>query len=173
MLLPELNFNFTSLCFIYGDYMSIVKKVVFEMVNHVKKMRSQDAPVKPGQPERFTEACTVGDTIAQGDVNFILAEKRHLPSDYVPWENIPDNLQLVHGSDIGSMHCLDSMEGVEAYVPNNWSAASLRGPFLMLSQERTAPHPKHGNVTFTKDSCIMVTYQRNQGLEQKIMRAKD
>jgi hypothetical protein len=147
--------------------------IVENMVSHVAKMRSQDAPVKPGQPERFTEACTAGDTIAQGDVNFILASKCHMPSNYVKWENIPDNLQLVHGSDIGSMHCLDSMEGVEAYVPENWNAESLTGPFLVLSQERTGLHPKHGDVTFIKDSCIFVTYQRNQGLEQLIMRSKD
>ncbi len=147
--------------------------IVENMVEHVAKMRSEDAPVKPGQPERFTEACTAGDTIAQGDVHFIMASRCHLPDSYVKWDNIPSNLQLVHGSDIGSMHCLDSMDGVEAYVPEGWSAESLAGPFLILSKERKGLHPKHGDVTFIADSCIMVTYQRNQGLEERLMRAKD
>lgn len=146
--------------------------VVEKMMEYVSSMKSGDAAVKPGQPERFTEACTRGDTIQQGDVNFTIVDKSDIPSNFVDWK--PNKvLQLVHGGNVGSMHCLDSMDGVTGFAPADWSIESLQGPILILSKERTAVHPKHGDVTFCKDTCINVTYQRNTDLEGKIAKAKD
>jgi hypothetical protein len=90
-----------------------------------------------------------------------------VPSNYVEYKNIPKNLQLVHGSNVGSMHCLDSMDGVKMYAPNDWNEESLQGPYLILSKERTITHPKHGDVTIPAGFSVQCTYQREYDKEQQ------
>lgn len=147
---------------------------VLEMMKEkITSLRNGDAPILPGTRETFTEACTRMDRIWQGDVAFTLKNKSDMPADYVKWDNPPANLQLVHGSDVGSMHCLDSMDGVEAYVPMGWDQESMKGPFLVLSENREGLHPKHGDVGLLAGTCVHVTYARELDKEMRIARSKD
>ena len=133
--------------------------------NWVSQVKNDEhETVKAGQPFRITEACTVNDRVCQGDFNITVAEDK-VPEGYILAEN--PQKQLVFGNNIGARHCLDSLEGVEMYVPENWNEESLNGPFLRLSQERTIEHPKHGDVTIPAGFAINCTYQREYDEEQK------
>ncbi len=68
-----------------------------------------DNEVKPGQAVSFTDACTAGDAIRQGDLYLVIGDK--VPEGYVK----SDSVQLVPGNTQGSRHCLDSMQGVERW----------------------------------------------------------
>ena len=151
----------------------MLNNVLELMKEKITKLRNGDAPILPGTREAFTEGCTHMDRIWQGDVAFTLKNREDMPPNYIKWLKVPSNLQLVHGSDIGSMHCLDSMDGVDAYVPDTWSSESMKGPFLVLSKDREATHPKHGDVGLLKNTCIHVTYARELDKEARIARSKD
>lgn len=129
---------------------------------HAKKIASgKHETVKPGMPFRFTEACTPHDCCWQGDLGIeIVADT--VPKGYVRIEQHQDrDRQLVPGNTQGAKHCLDSLDGVELYRPRNWSEASLVGPFLRLSKERTITHPTHGAVTIPAGFSVRCRYQQN------------
>ena len=127
--------------------------------------------IKPGQPVRFTEACVPGDRIWQGDL--ALTIRMSVPkTGYVLVKDA--GVQLVVGNTEGAKHCLDSMEGVKFYAPMDWNEESLKGPILVLSQERTVLHPTHGNVTMPAGFIVECTYQREWDREQaREARARD
>ncbi len=126
----------------------------------------KDPRVKPGQPERFTAAATVGDSIRQGDLYVTIWEA--VPADYVRIEKPKEiDKQLVPGNTVGAKHCLDSLDGVELYRPQNWTEESLEGPFLRLTKERTVIHPTHGHVTIPAGFGAICDYQREQDQEEK------
>ena len=133
-----------------------------------------DPRVKPGQPERFTEAATVNDCLRQGDLYVVIAENR-LPAGYVKIAK-PKAIdkQLVPGNTEGAKHCLDSLAGVELWRPENWNTESMEGPYMKLSQERTILHPTHGAITIPAGFAVHCIYQREFDQEQKReMRARD
>lgn len=146
-------------------------EIIEEMQEFVKKIANNEhETVKPGQPVRFTEACTEGDRIWQGDLALTIIKK--IPNDYKLADN-PSN-QLVVGNTEGARHCLDSLDGVALYLPNNWNEESLQGPVLVLNQERTVLHPTHGNVTIPTGFTVHCTYQREWDKEQeRERRARD
>ena len=144
---------------------------LLEIQKFVESIARGDEEVKPGMPLRFTEASTVNDRIWQGDLAITIAEDS-VPEGYVKQENV--NLQLVPGNNIGSKHCLDSADGVECWLPENFDETSLNGPFLRLSCERTVTHPVHGDVTIPSNFCVNISYQREYDLEQaRERRARD
>lgn len=154
--------------------MSVIK----EIENFVKSVAHGSEFVSHGVPIRFTEASTSGDRIWQGDLALTIRSK--VPKDYVEarsgeeGRSLSSSLQLVHGSNVGSMHCLDSLDGVKLFFPKRWDEESLRGPFFILSKERTVTHPKHGNVTIPAGFSVQCSYQREYDAEQKReRRAKD
>lgn len=135
---------------------------------HAQKIKAgKDRKVKPGQPERFTAACTAGDVIAQGDL-YLMVYEGSPPVDYVevakPTER---DKQLVPGNTQGAKHCLDSLSGVKLYRPQNWRGDDLRGPLLVLSEERTVLHPTHGAVTIPAGMSVLCGYQREYDAELK------
>ena len=84
---------------------------------HAKRIASgKDPKVKPGTPARFTEACTPGDAIWLGDLALVVGNGS-VPKGYTRCEK--PKLQLVPGETQGARHCLDSLEGVEMYLPAN------------------------------------------------------
>lgn len=129
--------------------------------------------VAPGQPARFTEACQAGDAIWQGDLCIALADR--IPDGYVKVEHPEESdLQLVPGNTVGARHCLDSLDGVELYRPQDWGSESLNGPAFVLTEERTVLHQKHGDVTIPAGFTVVTGYQREWDAEQKReRRAKD
>lgn len=140
----------------------------------------KDLKVKPGQVERFSEAVVDGDLIRQGDLYLIVAERGNRFS----WEKfLVDNgytkarkpsAQLVPGNTEGAKHCLDSLNGVEVWLPRDWNEESLQGPFLRCKQERTVQHPVHGAVIIPAGMSILCAYQREFDKEQaKSHRARD
>lgn len=135
---------------------------------HAQKIKSgKDRKVKPGQPECFTAACTVGDVIAQGDLYLMVYEGKQ-PADYIEVTNPTErDKQLVPGNTQGAKHCLDSLEGVKLYRPKNWTGDDLRGPLLVLSEERTVLHPTHGAVTILAGMSVLCGYQREYDAELK------
>jgi len=140
-----------------------------EIVNYASSIAGGCESVKPGSPVRFTDASTLNDRIWQGDLGITI--KSSIPSGYdqisiADFKNSNGN-QLVHGSNKGSKHCIDSFDGVKMFVPKNWNEESLLGPFMILEKERTITHPTHGDVTIPKNFCIQITYQREYDNEQK------
>lgn len=146
-------------------------EIIEEMQQFVQKIvNNEHETVRPGQPVRFTEACTSGDRIWQGDLALTIVNK--IPSNYRLQKN-PSN-QLVVGNTEGAKHCLDSLDGVKLYLPKNWNEESLQGPTLVLSKERTILHPTHGHVTIPAGFIVHCTYQREYDKEQeRERRARD
>lgn len=146
-------------------------EVVRRMVQYAASIAAHECEtVKPGEPVRFTEAATVNDRIWQGDVSITVTEDR-VPDGYLPVDTL---VQLVPGNTIGAKHCLDGKEGVEMYLPSNWSEESLQGPWMRLSLERTILHPVHGSVMIPSGFCVRIGYQREHDRElQRERRAAD
>lgn len=139
--------------------------VLEKMQNHINKLKDgKHENIKMGEPVRFTEACTLGDRIWQGDL--ALTIRASVPSEGYSLATQPST-QLVIGNTEGSKHCLDSLDGVKMYVPNEWNEFSLKGPILVLYQERTVLHPVHGNVTIPAGFIVECTYQREWDREKE------
>ena len=136
--------------------------VIEQIQQHAQSIARGDEQVKPGQPVSFTDACTVNDAIAQGDFILVVAEDV-VPAGYSLMKN--PSLQLVPGNNVGSKHCLDSLEGVEVYLPEGYSEESLKGPFLRLSQDRVVTHPVHGDVSIPAGFAVNCIYQREYDSE--------
>jgi len=146
-------------------------EVIEEMQRFVQKIANNEhETVKPGQPVRFTEACTDGDRIWQGDL--ALTIRTSVPKQYKLAEK--PSVQLVVGNTEGSKHCLDSLDNVEIYLPPIWDEWSLKGPVLVIKKETTVLHPTHGNVTIPGGFIVECTYQREWDREQaREARARD
>lgn len=138
------------------------EQVVRDTVEYAKRVRDGLETVKPGQPLRFTEGCTINDRIWQGDLAITMCSDK-IPAGY---KKVDTKVQLVPGNNIGAKHCLDGTDGVEMYLHDEWNEETLRGPYIVLSQERTVIHPVHGSVTMIP-GCYQMTYQREQDLEEK------
>lgn len=145
-----------------------VEQIVANITTYAANIAQGLETVKPGQPLRFTEASDVNDRIWQGDLALTITANK-IPAGYVK-EKKP-RTQLVPGKTIGAKHCLDSLEGVEMYVPKgfNWEneGDSLAGPWCRLKAERTVMHPVHGSVTIPKGFCFQADYQREYDEELK------
>lgn len=140
------------------------------VMDHVKAISGGQAKVKPGQPFRFSEACSFGDTVAQGDLYLMIYEGQ-VPEGYVEVvEPKEEDKKLVPGQTQGSRHCLDSLSGVKLYRPENWTEDDLRGPLMILSEERTVLHPTHGAVTIPAGFSVLCSYQPSWDAEQKKIR---
>lgn len=133
---------------------------------HARRIADGSERVKPGQPVRFTQAASVGDTIRQGDLYLTIVEA--VPKGYVKL-NKPKAVakQLVPGNTQGARHCLDSLDCVTLYRPKSWSEESLDGPCLVLAKERTILHPTHGAVTIPAGFTVLCRYQREFDSEQR------
>ncbi len=127
---------------------------------HAKIIQSgEHESVRPGQPWEFSAACEPGDGCWQGDLGIEIVEA--VPAGYVEVVNpTEDDRQLVPGNTEGSKHCLDSLSGVKMYRPEEWDEESLRGPCLVLTEERKVLHPTHGPVTVPAGLTILCRYQR-------------
>ena len=135
-------------------------KTLETIQQHATNIKSgRDPKVKPGQATRFTEASTIGDTIAQGDL-YLQIVSNAVPSDYeLVAKSTERDKQLVPGQTQGARHCLDSLDGVRIYRPTNWTGEDLRGPLLVLAKERTILHPTHGSVTIPAGFAVLCAYQ--------------
>lgn len=148
--------------------------VIEKIERRIKRIaRGNDPKVKPGQTERLNEACVTGDFIRQGDLYIIVFGV--VPAGYVhivaPTER---DKQLVPGNTQGAKHCLDSLSGVELWLPKEWTEDTLEGPFLRLSKERTILHPTHGACVIAAGVSVRLAYQREWSREEaKERRARD
>lgn len=143
------------------------------VVSYAQRIARGDETVKPGMPACFTEACTPGDRIWQGDLSLTIVDA--VPPDYVEIVDPTDaDRQLVPGNTQGSRHCLRSLDGVRLFRPKNWGGESLQGPALVLEKEATIEHPTHGAVSSPAGFMILCGYQRAWDQEQRAeRRAKD
>lgn len=145
---------------------------------HAKRIANgKDPKVRPGMPFRFTEACTVNDCCWQGDLGIVIAgdADSHPPAGYLMVVSRTElDRQLVPGNTQGAKHCLDSLNGVTLYRPQQWTEESLEGPFLQFTEERTILHPTHGPVTIPAGFSVQCHYQREWDRElAKERRARD
>lgn len=142
-----------------------------EILDYVKQIKAGELEqVRPGMALRFTEACQDNDRIWQGDL--ALTIRTNKPKGYKLAEK--PNVQLVPGNTQGSKHCLDSLQNVDIYLPEEWNEESLEGPWLVVKQETTILHPTHGPVTIPAGMNVHCTYQREWDREQqRERRARD
>ena len=109
-----------------------------EIVEHAAKIKNgEHDKVQPGQPLRFSEACTVNDRIWQGDLALTISNK--VPEGYVkPKKEI---LQLVPGENVGARHVLDSLViPLEVFSLRNCACVSLDLVHRCDAQESPEPH---------------------------------
>jgi len=146
--------------------------VIEKIEQHCQRIADGSEKVYPGMPLRFTEACVPGDCIWQGDLGLVIADGKKPPSGYVKPNQ--ETVRLVPGNTVGSKHCLDTLDGVEMYVPKEWNEETFDGPFLILSKEVNILHPTHGTVTIPAGFSVQCYYQREYDkiLEQE-RRARD
>jgi hypothetical protein len=113
-----------------------------------------------------------GDCIWQGDLGLVIVADKKPPKGYVKPNKA--TVQLVPGNTVGSKHCLDTLDGVEMYVPNEWNEETLDGPFLMVNKEVNVLHPTHGTVTIPAGFNVQCYYQREYDRElERERRARD
>lgn len=128
--------------------------------------------VTPGQPVQFPDAASIGDTIRQGDLYLTVVEKP--PPGYKKAKAVQKTVQLVPGNTQGAKHCLDSLHGVEMFLPQEGNEESLDGPCLVLTEGRKVLHPTHGEVSIPAGFTILCSYQREYDKElAKERRARD
>ena len=132
--------------------------VIDQIQQHAQRIAEGLERVSPGMPLAFTEACTPGDCIWQGDLALIISSSHKPPKGYMKADK--PSVQLVPGNTVGAKHCLDSLDGVEMFIPKDWNEESLQGPFLQITQERKVLHPTHGSVTIPAGFNVECGYQR-------------
>ena len=132
--------------------------------NSLSQVQSTAEAIRNDEPQRFSEAASVGDVARQGD---IYLEKLAGVPDGCTLEEKPLS-QLAPGTTQGSRHIIDSLEGVTVYRLSN--PTELDGPILDLATERTITHPEHGNLIMPP-GVYGVTYQR--AFAEEIRRVAD
>jgi hypothetical protein len=146
--------------------------VIEQIEQHCQRIADGSERVYPGMPMRFTEACVPGDCIWQGDLGLVISDSKKPPNGYVKPEK--PSVQLVPGNTVGSKHCLDTLDGVEMYVPKKWNEETLDGPFLVIEKEVNVLHPTHGTVTIPAGFNVQCYYQREYDRElERERRARD
>jgi hypothetical protein len=133
-------------------------------------LRGDHEKLGPGVAQRMSPAMGADDCIAQGDVYFVAGQG--LPPGYTKVHKLEDKHRFLawDNGTIGSNHKLDSLEGVEMWLPSEWSAESLRGPYFKCKTERVGTHPTHGHVIIPAGMEVEIAYPRDFDLEQKIAR---
>lgn len=132
--------------------------VIDRIEAHARRIAAgEHETVRPGQPFRLNEAASVGDGVWQGDLGLEVVESP--PVGHVK-AKMPLT-QLVPGETRGARHCLDSVDGVEMWLPGEWPRVTQLGPCFRLSRERTVEHPIHGDVTIAAGHTILCSYQRD------------
>ena len=158
-----------------------IEKTPVEMINeYAAAIRSgTHDTIRPGMPQRFSDAATVGDAIVQGD---LVIEIVGIPGDTVDapagYEEIVSNeersqcAQLVPGNTSGSKHCLENtgakkikMWRHKDFVKN--AEETMCGPMIKAVSDFTILHPVHGSVTVPKGFTVLVSYQREYEVELK------
>jgi len=134
---------------------------VKDAVAHAQKIANgQNEQVRPGQPFTFSEGCSEGDMVWQGDLGVGIC-KEGPPQGYVKLDNPVTQLVPGDNSTQGSRHCLASTEGVTMWVPETWNEEALDGPYLELQNGATITHPIHGDVTIPASfKNVQVVYQK-------------
>lgn len=146
--------------------------VIEQIEQHCQRITDGSERVYPGMPMRFTEACVTGDCIWQGDLGLVISDSKNPPVGYIKPEKA--SVQLVPGNTVGSKHCLDTLEGVEMYIPKKWDEETLDGPFLVIKKEVNVLHPTHGTVTIPAGFNVQCYYQREYDRElERERRARD
>lgn len=125
------------------------------------KIANGNDKIQPGQAARLSEAATVNDFARQGDLYLYVVVE--IPTGYRRAEK--PSRKLVPGNTEGAKHCLDSLDGVELYLPGEWNEETLAGPCLKLAKERTVGHPVHGDISIPAGFTILCGYQREYDAE--------
>lgn len=161
---------------------------------HVQVIK--DSPMGPGYPGVINEACVEGDCFCQGDLDLAVSSEASykgmtLVHDGKAFAKLSeaakeDYLQkngklrkLVPGSQDGSKHILDSLDGVSIYHPKDFNLDSedyvgTQGPVFICHEKKSVEHPTHGNVEIAAGHIIECVYQQEwDRLEQAARRARD
>jgi hypothetical protein len=152
------------------DAVDMIEKIK----GHAERISNGLERVSPGMELSFTQACTPDDCIWQGDLGLIISSRSTPPEGFT--KDTKNTKQLVPGTNIGSRHCLESLDGVTVYLPENWNEDSLVGPFIMVDANTTARilHPVHGVVNIPGPFNVECIYQKEYDKEQeKERRARD
>lgn len=128
-----------------------------KITRRAKQIANGNDKIQPGQAARLSEAASVNDFARQGDLYLYVVAA--IPAGYSKAKK--PSKQLVPGKTEGAKHCLDSLDGVELYLPADWNEETLAGPCVKLAKERTVVHPVHGNVTIPAGFTILCGYQRD------------
>jgi len=140
---------------------STIEQVASSFASHLEQ-------ICPGQPYRLSEAVLPQDFVRVDQGDLLMAIVASVPPGYTEVQPLEDrDKQLVPGNTQGARHCLDALEGVRLFRPEDWNEESLKGPCLVLSQERTVLHPTHADVTFPAGTTVLCGYQREFDAEQQ------
>lgn len=154
------------------------------MTTIAERLEKHVSTISPGMP--FTiSAQHVGapESIPQGDLYI----RTHPPGSPLPKGYTrgtltgEDNRQLAIENGAGSHHRLQSLNGVEVYLPPNWGKeeTDLLGPYIRVRKPNAIVHEPghnhpHGTVHITVPCDIEIRYQRNFDAEtRREIRARD
>lgn len=176
------------------NVMSATLEALAAIEQHVQIIK--DSPMGPGMPGVINEACVEGDCYSQGDLDLVVADSAAhkeftLVHDGVKFSKLKgdareeylkkhDSLRkLVPGSQDGSKHILNSLDGVSVYHPKRFvleteDYADLQGPVFICHEAKTVEHPTHGHIQIAAGHTIECVYQQEwDRLEQAARRARD
>jgi hypothetical protein len=145
-------------------------EVIEKIEQYAKKIANNEhESIRPGMPVTIPDSWMINEGVAQGDL--IIGIIDEVPSNYSLVKS-PTNLdkQLVPGNTEGAKHCLDSLDGLKLYHPNNWPQSAeetLNGPIIITERNVKVVHPKHGPVTIPSGRTILFQYDKEWDLIQK------
>lgn len=162
-----------------GD-VAVIEKTPVETINeYARAIRNgEHDTIRPGMPQRFSEAASVGDAIVQGDLVIEIVatpgENAAIPDGYQIEKAAASDasIQLVPGNTSGAKHCLalaelknSKMWRHKEFVKH--AEETMCGPMLKAVKEFSILHPVHGKVTVPKGFTVLVSYQREYEVELK------
>lgn len=139
--------------------MTTVESSLASLEAYKEKIVGRQGKVYPGMPMAFSEACTAGDRIWQGDLALTIADQ-DTPLGFARMDK--QDGQLVPGNTQGAKHVIEDMSTCEIYYPQGWDDKydKLTGPFLRCVKETKVIHPTHGPVTIPAGMSVQCSYQR-------------
>lgn len=146
-----------------------VKESFGRVSDHQSTIMAGDAKVAPGEPQNFSDACTFGDALWQGDLRLTIAKE--IPSEYTA--RTEKTGKLVPGNTQGSRHAIENLDAVEIFDPPGWNFTDydgIAGPFLRVKKSVEVVHPTHGNIGLRAGDIIGCDFQVDVDQQEKRLR---
>ncbi len=138
--------------------------------DHAENLKNGKERVQPGDPYTISSAAQSGEGVWQGDLGIRIVDSPDYYgfkiSKYKKVKKLDDShRKLVPGDTDGAKHHLDSIDGVEMWLPEDFytNPDIETGPIIRISEPRSVVHTgsgRHGTVHLDPIHCYQFTYQQ-------------